>query len=67
MSNSLPQIFDYFFTTKPVGKGTGLRLSIADQIVRNKHQENQICSSKPGEGTEFAIVLPKNIRCGKKD
>jgi signal transduction histidine kinase len=65
--NLLPKIFDPFFTTKPVGKGTGLGLSIAYQIVRDKHQGELICTSKLGEGTEFAIVLPQNIRCRKKD
>ncbi|TAG87123.1 MAG: HAMP domain-containing protein [Oscillatoriales cyanobacterium] len=65
--NLLPKIFDPFFTTKPVGKGTGLGLSIAYQIVRDKHQGELICTSKLGEGTQFAIVLPQNIRCHKKD
>jgi len=65
--NVLSKIFDPFFTTKPVGKGTGLGLSIAYQIVRDKHQGELVCTSKVGEGTEFAIVLPQNIRCCKKD
>ncbi len=65
--NVLSKIFDPFFTTKPVGKGTGLGLSISYQIVREKHQGELICTSKLGEGTEFAIVLPQNIRCCKKD
>lgn len=65
--NVLSKIFDPFFTTKPVGKGTGLGLSIAYQIVRDKHQGELVCTSKLGEGTEFAIVLPQNIRCCKKD
>lgn len=65
--NILSKIFDPFFTTKPVGKGTGLGLSIAYQIVRDKHQGNLVCTSKLGEGTEFAIVLPKNMRCSKND
>ena len=65
--NVLSKIFDPFFTTKPVGKGTGLGLSISYQIVREKHRGNLICTSKPGEGTEFAIVLPENIVCKKDD
>ena len=63
--NVISKIFDPFFTTKPVGKGTGLGLSIAYQIVRDKHQGNLICTSQPGEGTEFAIVLPQKTRCCK--
>jgi signal transduction histidine kinase len=52
------KIFDPFFTTKPVGKGTGLGLSIAYQIVAEKHRGNLTCQSKPGEGTEFVILIP---------
>lgn len=65
--NVLSKIFDPFFTTKPVGKGTGLGLSTADRMVRDKHQRYLICTSKSGEGAEFAIVFPKKIRCSKKD
>lgn len=65
--NLISKIFDPFFTTKPVGKGTGLGLSIAYQIVRDKHQGDLICTSTPGAGTEFAIVLPQNIRTRQND
>lgn len=65
--NVASKIFDPFFTTKPVGKGTGLGLSISYQIVRDKHQGNLVCTSTLGKGTEFAIVLPKKIRCSKND
>lgn len=65
--NVVSKIFDPFFTTKPIGKGTGLGLSISYQIVRDKHQGNLICTSTLGEGTEFAIVLPKKIRWSKND
>ena len=52
------QIFDPFFTTKPVGKGTGIGLAISYQIVVEKHGGRLTCTSKPGEGTEFAIEIP---------
>ncbi|WP_353961564.1 GAF domain-containing sensor histidine kinase [Laspinema olomoucense] len=52
------QLFDPFFTTKPVGKGTGLGLSISYQIVVEKHGGQLLCFSQPGEGTEFAIIIP---------
>ncbi len=52
------QLFDPFFTTKPVGKGTGLGLSISYQIVVEKHGGQLLCFSEPGEGTEFAIIIP---------
>ncbi|MBD1924655.1 AAA family ATPase [Microcoleus sp. FACHB-831] len=55
------RIFDPFFTTKPVGKGTGLGLSISYQIVVEKHGGHLECSSNPGEGTEFSIIIPCQI------
>ncbi|MEW5859730.1 MAG: PAS domain S-box protein [Cyanobacteriota bacterium] len=52
------QLFNPFFTTKPVGKGTGLALSISYQIVVEKHGGQLNCLSEPGKGTEFAIAIP---------
>ncbi len=52
------RLFDPFFTTKPVGQGTGLGLSISYQIVTQRHKGQLHCHSTPGEGTEFAIVIP---------
>ncbi len=52
------RLFDPFFTTKPVGKGTGMGLSISYQIVVKKHGGQIQCISAPGEGAEFAIVIP---------
>ena len=52
------QIFEQGFTTKGVGKGTGLGMAIARQIVEEKHGGTISCSSELGKGTEFAIVLP---------
>jgi PAS domain S-box-containing protein len=52
------QIFNPFFTTKPVGKGTGMGLAISYQVVTEKHKGQLICNSAPGEGTEFLIELP---------
>ena len=53
------RIFDQFFTTKPVGKGTGLGLAIAHSIVVEKHKGMLSCTSRLGEGTEFAIALDR--------
>uniref|UniRef100_UPI00342CBF63 trifunctional serine/threonine-protein kinase/ATP-binding protein/sensor histidine kinase n=1 Tax=Okeania sp. SIO2F4 TaxID=2607790 RepID=UPI00342CBF63 len=52
------RIFDQGFTTKEVGKGTGLGMAIARQIVEEKHGGKIICDSELGKGTEFIISLP---------
>ncbi|MBD2552282.1 response regulator [Limnothrix sp. FACHB-708] len=52
------RIFDHLFTTKDVDKGTGLGLTIARQIVIDKHSGSLEVQSTPGEGTEFCIRLP---------
>ncbi len=52
------RIFNPFFTTKPVGKGTGMGLSISYQIITQKHGGKLYCHSTLGEGTEFVIELP---------
>lgn len=52
------KIFETFFTTKPVGKGTGFGLAIARQIVVEKHGGDLILQSVPGEGTTFTVSLP---------
>jgi signal transduction histidine kinase len=51
------QIFDPFFTTKKRGKGTGLGLTIASQIVRN-HGGRIDVESDEGRGTRVSIVWP---------
>lgn len=52
------QIYDPFFTTKPVGKGTGMGLAISYQIVTEMHGGSLQCFSIPNQGTEFLIELP---------
>lgn len=52
------KIFDYLFTTKPVGKGTGLGLAIAHQIIVEKHSGTIDVASEVGQGAEFIIRLP---------
>ncbi len=52
------KIFNPFFTTKPVGKGTGMGLAISYQIMEEKHQGNIVVNSTPNQGTEFVITLP---------
>ncbi len=57
------RIFDRGFTTKRVGKGTGLGMAIAHQIVTEKHGGAIACHSEFGKGTEFIISLPLGENC----
>ncbi len=52
------RIFDNFFTTKPMGKGTGLGLTISHHIVTQRHKGKLKLKSTVGEGTEFEVLLP---------
>ncbi len=52
------KIFNYLYTTKKVGKGTGIGLPIVRQIVEDKHEGKINFTSKQGEGTEFSVILP---------
>jgi two-component system, NtrC family, sensor kinase len=52
------RIFEPFFTSKPVGKGTGLGMSISHQIITEKHGGHLKCASTLGQGTEFMIQIP---------
>lgn len=51
-------IFNPFFTTKPVGKGTGNGLSISYQIIVDTHKGKIYCDSELGKGTKFIVEIP---------
>jgi signal transduction histidine kinase len=53
----LPHIFDPFYTTKEVGRGTGLGLSVTYGIIE-KHGGHIEAHSQKGKGTLFTITMP---------
>jgi PAS domain S-box-containing protein len=50
------RLFELFFTTKPVGQGSGLGLSICKGIVES--HGGRIEAAAPGQGAEFVVILP---------
>jgi signal transduction histidine kinase len=54
------QIFDHFFTTKPLGEGTGLGLPIVQALVK-RHNGAIEFQSEPGR-TEFKVSLPTTLK-----
>ena len=58
-AENVPRVFDPFFTTRPVGSGTGLGLHIAHQVVTAHHGVITI-NSQLGHGTTMTIELPFN-------
>jgi PAS domain S-box-containing protein len=59
----LPRIFEPFYTTKPVGKGTGIGLAVVQSIVQ-QHGGTIEVDNRPGEGVTFVVVLPAAARSG---
>jgi PAS domain S-box-containing protein len=55
------QLFNPFFTTKPIGKGTGMGLSVSYQIITENHKGSLECFSTLGQGAEFVITIPLQL------
>ncbi len=53
----IDRIFDPYFTTKEVGKGSGMGLAMVQGIVKN-HSGAILVDSRPGQGTIFTIFFP---------
>jgi two-component system, NtrC family, sensor kinase len=60
------KLFSPFFTTKPAGEGTGLGLSISHEIIVKQHSGSIEVDTRPGEFTEFRIVLPRSAASANK-
>lgn len=55
--DNLSKVFEPFYTTKEVGKGTGLGLAVCYGII-TEHGGRLSVRSNPGKGTTFSILLP---------
>ncbi len=56
----LRRIFETFYTTKPVGQGTGLGLSLSKKIIEDNHGRVEV-QSEYGVGSCFKVILPEFI------
>ena len=65
-SEDRKKIFSPFFTTKPVGQGTGLGLSVCYGIISKMGGIMEVDSEK-GAGTTFYIILPGSKQFRRKN
>ena len=60
------RVFDPFYTTRPVGQGAGLGLSVCYGIIQ-EHQGKILCLNRPEGGAKFLIELPVSAAGGSAD
>jgi CheY-like chemotaxis protein len=61
----MPRLFDPFFTTKKAGEGSGLGLSICQDIAL-KHRGRIEVKSDPGQGSAFTLLIPLETGLGTR-
>jgi two-component system NtrC family sensor kinase len=57
---TIRRVFDPFYTTRPVGQGTGLGLTLTERILK-RYGGNIYLDSQEGKGTTVTIVLPASF------
>jgi signal transduction histidine kinase len=55
-----PRVFDAFYTTKPMGHGTGVGLTVSYNLVVEHHQGDLAIQTEPGK-TVSIVILPTNL------
>jgi two-component system cell cycle sensor histidine kinase/response regulator CckA len=55
------RVFEPFFTTRAFGTGAGLGLATSYAVIEH-HEGTILVASSPGEGTEFTVLLPLDLR-----
>jgi signal transduction histidine kinase len=61
------RIYEPFFTTKEVGRGTGQGLAISHNIIVKRHGGRIDCDSEIGKGTVFHLRLPRDCRDASRE
>ncbi len=65
--SKLERVFDQFYTTKEVGKGTGQGLALSHSVVVDNHAGHISLTSEVGVGTTFTIHLPITAKSHEND